>query len=241
MSFKYYFVKYLNIISVVFLLIIIFIYQRNTLSAEETLIHAFRTTYNERIFLALYVTVYLVSLFPLLKLVFQTEYVVRISTKWRFFEMLCKKIFFIAFLYSLLLSFGWYAIVGSGIQDFITKRYVLYIICIFLGQLIGWIEIGMIEVYLYILIQNLPLSFIISDALLIGMNLSLYISHNEHVLQYTRLYDFMFYPEEIGDLYKIVSNGFFHIAILSLLFLTSYEFIKRHDYIMGGKREHANS
>ena len=142
--------------------------------------------------------------------------------------------------YSFLLSFGWYVIVGTGIQNLSGKNYLMYMLCIFAEQFIGWIEIGMLEVCIYILIHNLLLSFIMCDALLILMNLSLYIGNNEQVLQYTRLYDFMFNPAKIDNIYKIVSIGLFHIMIISFLFLICYEIIKRHDYIMGGKREHAN-
>lgn len=237
---KYYFVKHSNKLILVFLILFVFIYQRQTLQSRETLISAFGIAYNERRFLALYVNVYLLSLFPILKQIFQTEYVTRFSTKWSFFEMLWRKITVMALQYSFLLSFGWYVIVGSGIQNLSGKSYVMYILCIFAEQFIGWIEIGMLETCIYILIHNLLLSFIICDALLILMNLSLYIGSNEKFLQYTRLYDFMFHPAEINGIYKIVSIGLFHIAISSLLFLICYEIIKRHDYIMGGKREHAN-
>lgn len=240
MLYKYYFVKHSNKLIIVFLLFFIFIYQRQTLCSGETLNSAFQMAYNERRFLALYVTVYLISLFPILIQIFQTEYVSRVSTKWRFFEIFWIKITIMALQYSFLLSFGWYVIVGSGIQDFLDKSYVMYMLCIFAEQFIGWIEIAMLEACIYILIHNLLLSFIICDALLILMNLSLYIGSNEQVLQYTRLYDFMFNPVKIDDIYKIVSIGLFHIVIISLLFLICYELIKRHDYIMGGKRKHAN-
>ncbi len=240
MLYKNYFVKHLNKLIIGFLLFFIFIYQRQTLRSGETLISAFQMAYNERRFLALYVNVYLVSLFPILKQIFQTEYVTRISTKWRFFEMLWIKITIMALQYSFLLSFGWYVIVGSGIQNLSGKSYVMFMLCIFAEQFIGWIEIGMLEACIYILIHNLLLSFIMCDALLILMNLSLYIGSNEQILQYTRLYDFMFNPAKIDDIYKIISIGLFHIMIISFLFLICYEIIKRHDYIMGGKRGHAN-
>lgn len=240
MLYKYYLVKHSNKLIIVFLLFFIFIYQRQTLRSGETLVSAFHMAYNERRFLALYVNVYLVSLFPILKQIFQTEYVTRVSTKWSFFEMLWIKITIMALQYSFLLSFGWYVIVGSGIQNLSGKSYVMFMLCIFAEQFIGWIEIGMLEAYIYILIHNLLLSFIICDALLILMNLSLYIGSNEQILQYIRLYDFMFSPAKIDNIYKIVSIGLFHIMIISFLFLICYKIIKRHDYIMGGKREHAN-
>lgn len=215
-------------------------YQRQTLRSGETLISAFYMAYNERRFLALYANIYLVSLFPILNQIFKTEYVTRVSTKWSFFKILCIRITIMALQYSFLLSFGWYAIVGSGVQPLSDKSYVVYMLCIFVEQFIGWIEIGMLETCIYILIHNLLLSFVICDALLILMNLSLYIGSNEQVLQYTRLYDFMFNPVKIDNIYRIVSIGLFHIMIILLLFLICHEIIKRHDYIMGGKRGHAN-
>ncbi len=240
MSYKYYFVKHSNKIMIFFLFLFVFVYQRQTLRPNETVMGAFRLAYNERRFLALYVIVYLAGLFPVLKQLFQTEYVSRVSSKWNFFEMAWRKIIFMALLYSLLLSFGWYVIVCTGMQDFSGESYVLYMLCVFVEQFIGWVEIGMLEACIYIVIHNLVLSFIISDAILILMNLSLYVGGNEQVLMYTRLYDFMFNPAKIDDIYKIISIGLFHIVIISLLVLIGYELLKRHDFIVGGKREHAN-
>lgn len=240
MLYKYYLVKHSNKLMMICLLFGIFIYQRQALGVNDTLISAFHMAYNERNFLSLYVLVYLISLFPILKQIFQIEYVTRVSAKWRFFEMLWVKISIMALQYSLLVSFGWYVIAGSGFRNFLKKEYVIYILWVFIRQFIGWLEIGMLETCIYILIHNLMLSFIICDALLILMNLSLYIGSNEQILQYTRLYDFMCSPEKNNGIYKVVSIGMFHVVIILLLFLICYEIIKRHDYITGGKREHAN-
>lgn len=239
-KYKYYFVEHGNKLIIAFLLIFVFIYQRESLRTDETVISAFQINFNERRFLALYLNIYLVSLFPVLRRIFQTEYVCRISTKWKVIEKLWGKITIMALEYSLLLSFVWYAIVGSGIENTDGKSYFMYIFCIFAEQFIGWMEIGMFEVLAFILVQHLLLGFILCESFFILMNLSLYIGSNEKILQYTRLYDFMFNPMKINDIYAIVSIGLFHIVIISLLFLVSHNLIKRHDYLKGGKKAHEN-
>lgn len=239
-KYKYYFVEHGNKWIIMLLLSGIFLYQRQVLKAEETLIHAFQINYNERRFLVLYLNIYLVSLFPILKRMFQTEYVIRISSKWKYLEKICIKIIIMALGYSFLLSFGWYVMVGSGIENAKGQSYFLYILYIFVEQFIGWVEIGMFEVLVYIFIHNRALVFIICDSILILMNLSLYIGSNEKILQYTRLYDFMFNPQKINNIYTIVSIGLFHIIMISLLFLFSHNLIKKHDYIKGGKKAHAD-
>lgn len=239
-KYKYYFVEHGNKLIITLLLTLIFMYQRQALRTEETVLSAFQVNYNERRFLVLYLNIYLVSLFPILKQIFQTEYVFRISNKWRFLEKLWGKITIMALGYSFLLSFAWYAIVGSGIGNTEGNSYFMYILCIFAEQFIGWMEIGMFEVLAYILVHNLLLAFILCDSFFILMNLSLYIGSNEKILQYTRLYDFMFNPAKINDIYTIVSIGFFHIVIISLSFLISHNLIKRHDYLKGGKKAHEN-
>lgn len=238
--YKNFLVKHLNKIVIVFLLILNFIFQRNNVPEDKTLIGAFRLEYNERRFLAIYVGIFLIALFPVLKKIFKAEYVTRLSEKWRVCELLWKEVAVISLLYAFLISFGWYMIVGLSIPNGLNRNYLLYMFFTFIKLFIGWFEIGIIEAFIYILIHNLLLAFISCDAFLILMNLSLYIGSNEQVLQYTRVFDFMFNASDNIGLYRSISVGMFHIVIICLLILASYEIIKRHDYLMGGKRKYAD-
>lgn len=240
MMYKNFFVKNMNKIILVFLLTINFIFQRYNVPHDKTLIGEFLLEYNERRFLAIYVGIFLIGLFPIFKNVFKTEYVTRISEKWRVCWLIWKGVAVISLLYAFLVSFGWYIIVGLSIPNGLNKNYLIYMFYTFIKQVIGWFEIGIIEAFIYIMVHNLLLAFIFCYSLLILMNLSLYISSKEQVLQYVRLFDFMFSPSDNIGLYKNFSIGMFHVVIICLLILASYEIIKRHDYLLGGKWKYAD-
>lgn len=237
--FKYYIKKNIIQLLTAFFILFVFVYQGKASYFNDGYGSIIGNIFNERIFLALYVIVFLIGLFPVLKKIYHTEYLVRISSKWNFLEKICFRVCIISFEYSIILSFGWYIASGFFMSSYSSKRDIIYVLIFLLKQLIGWIEIGMMEVFIYILFKNLALAFVLSDGILIMLNLSLYSVDNQVLQRYLRLYDFMIYSLTYGNIYIMFSTVFFHIAVIFCLFLLSHELLKKHDFISGVKKVNA--
>lgn len=203
---------------------------------ETSFMERYYQSYNERRFLSLYLSAFLLSLFPVIKNFYITERLIRCNRIYAYVISIVKQIGVMALLYTVVLVIGWFDLVGSKTKDWMTGASILYISIIFFTQLIGWFLIGILEGFVYIMIKSLPLTFIICETLLIVTNLSLYISDNKLLVQYIRLYDFMFDLSKMGNFLTIFSIGFFNIAVITALVGLSYHVLRRHDFIPGGKR-----
>jgi len=228
-----------NMILLIIALAAYFAILRFSGTQKTTFFVKYYQTYNERRFLGLFLSVFLLSLFPTLKKMYITEIVVRNSSKWNYIISIFKEICLMSFAYSVMISIGWYFIIGTGTTDWILKENCIYMGVVLFTQIIGWIMIGMVELLVYIWIKNLPVSFIVCDMLFIMTNLSLYLSNDKRYISFVRLYDFMYDLLKIDDIFTIASIGFLYIAIIMLLIWLSYFSLKINDFMPGGKKSYA--
>lgn len=232
--FRYQLIQQANKYVCAAILIVFFLYQRQVLDEKKDILRVFHLTYNERSFLAVYVSMFLISLFPILKQIVKAEFVVRASVKWQYLGRIWKCLLVMALWDSFLLSFVWYIVVGSkGSSD--IGNELPYMVCVFVTQVIGWMEIAMLESFCFILTRKFAVSFLICEGLLILTNLSRYLIGSTKILQYTRVYDFMFHPEQLGNVYRMISVGLVHVMLILSLVFVCYEIVKRYDYVAGGK------
>ena len=235
MTYRYYMKKNVQFIFLLTIVLCVFFFHVMQGELGSEIVHTYWVMFNERRFLSIYLSLFLCSLIPYMKRIFCVDYVTRFPSKWVFLEKLCLRIFLIAIIYSLLLTFGWYGIVGPRVGGENNAMFLKSLAFIFLGNMIGWMEVGLLEVFLYSLIHNVLLAFVFCYAGAISMNLSLYTMRSEQFTRYIRLYDFMYHPEIFKTKYDYVSVTFFHIVVIFLIFLLCHERIKRHDYVKGGK------
>lgn len=230
---KYIFILKANIgkIMAIAFIFIFFAMKRMEVQEESLFMKMYYDTFNERRFLSIYLTLYLILLFPIIKKVQSIEYITRYSRKWDCVIVQFFKILKVSLLYSFVIAFGWYFLIGAFCMQGMEREHVILICCITFTQVIGWTLMGMIEMVVYIFLKNIVLSFLLCDALFILTNLSLYVTSSLQFVHFVRVYDFMFDIGNINNPFILVSILFFYIAIIMGLIWFSYFAIAKQDFL----------
>lgn len=221
------------------IMILILVLVRRQTDSEIEFLSGFFQWFNERKFLAIYVTLYLISLFGQLKLIYDADRVIRNTDIWNHLSFIWKEIGVNAIIFAFLSTAGWYVIVGTAIKDCMNYRNIIYMCLIFFTQNIGWIEIGILATFIYSIVRNSPFTYILCHTTLILLNLSLYITNSEKFVQYSRIYYFMYELRQLNNWFTVISVAFLHIAIIFLLVFSTYSVVKKHDFISGDKNAYA--
>jgi hypothetical protein len=231
---------YLERILVLLSLMIIFGYIRLQGNMYEDLLAQFASCVNEAQYLGFYLPVFLISVFPIFNDILKEQVVVRQTNKWDYilyiFGEVCKS----SAIYAFAISFGWFFIIGTGIDGWNVPENWIFIGSIFIGQFIGWTMAGMLEAMLYLVIKNLPLAFILCYFIFIATNLSLYVNTSQQLEYYIRIYEMMFHIELFGSIYTLINVMCFYLILISSSIWACYWIIKHHDFLDdGGTRVHA--
>lgn len=227
-------IKNLNFICVACLIFLIFVIRKKTNDMQDTCLHAFQLEFNERRFLGIYLSIFLIGIFPILLKLYKVYYVTKFTTKWRIMEIIFCEIISFAVVFSMLSAFGWFLVIGIHLEGTSFSEGIRITTYYFIKIFLGWVEIGMVECVAYILLRNLFLAFIFCDGMMILMNLSIYMIKNEKLIRYLRLFDFMYAYRIEDNLFREFSIGLYHTAIICMLFIIAYEIVKRQDIIMKG-------
>lgn len=226
----------------VFIMTCVLVCTRVQVTPMDSFVSVFHQSYNERKFLGIYVTLYLLSILPVLKGIYDTNKVIRNRSILRHLQMVWKEICVTAGVFVFLSTIGWYVIVGSKTAEWFDKENVFFVILIFITQFIAWIEIGMLATFVYSIIRNLAITYVLCQFTLIMLNLSLYITNSEKYVQYSRIYLFMYDLQQLDNLQRAISVGLFHIAVIfififgTLCVFNNCDFALREKKLYAGKK-----
>lgn len=196
----------------------------------------YNRTYNEIRFIMPYVFFFLLCLLPVIKKIFVGELLVRKTNKWEYMIKIYKEIFVLSVIYTLILTVGWYLVLGTGTYNWQTKDVIVHMSIIVIAQVLGWTMIGLLELFVYAIVKNLAFSFVISFVFFVTTNLSSLVYNYERPDSSVRLFDFMFRFTEYKNLFLMMSTGAFYVTICMGLLWGVYFLILRHDFVFGGKK-----
>ncbi len=223
----------------VFVMTCILVWMRVQVIPTDSFLSVFHQSYNERKFLGIYVTLYLLSILPVLKGVYNTNTVIRNRSISRHLQMVWKEICITAGIFVFLSTIGWYVIVGSKTVEWFDKGNVYFVILIFVTQFIAWVEIGILATFVYSIIRNLAITYVFCQFALIMLNLSLYITNSEKYVQYSRIYLFMYDLQQLDNLQRVISVGLFHVAVAFTFILGTLCVFNKSDFALKEKRLYA--
>lgn len=223
----------------VFIMTCILVCTRIQVTPMDSLLSVFHRSYNERKFLGIYVTLYLLSILPVLKDIYDTNKVIRNRSILKHLQMVWKEICVTAGMFVFLSTVGWYIIVGSKTAEWFNKENVFFVMLIFVTQFIAWIEVGMLATFVYSIIRNLPITYVLCQFALIILNLSLYITNSEKYVQYRRIYLFMYDLQQLDNLQRVISVGFFHVAVTFIFIFGTLCVFNNCDFALREKRLYA--
>lgn len=217
----------------------ILFYTRFRFASIDSLISGFHQSYNERKFLAIYVTLYLLSILPVLNSIYDTNKLIRSVNVLRHLQTIWKEICITAGMFAFLSTVGWYVVVGSKMVGCFQKENVLFVLIIFFTQIIAWSEIGILATFVYSIVKNSAITYVLCQLILIMLNLSLYIIDNERYVQYSRIYLLMYDIQQLNNLQRVISVVFFHIAVIFLFVFCTFSVLSRSDLALGGNKSYA--
>lgn len=223
----------------VFIMMCVLLYRRVQVTSTDSLLSVFHQSYNERKFLGTYLTLYLLSVLPVLKGIYDTNKVVRNRSRLRHLQMIWKEIYITAGIFAFLSTIGWYVIVGSKTAEWLNKENVFFVVLIFITQLIAWAEIGILATFVYSVIRNLAITYVLCQFALIMLNLSLYITNSEKYVQYSRIYLFMYDLQQLDNSQRIISVGLFHLAVTFIFILGTLCVFNNCDFALEEKKLYA--
>ena len=231
---KYKIVNQWNLLFVTLITSLLLIKAGLSVDRNDNLRHVFCMEYNERSFLLLYLNIHLVGLLPIFSKIFKEEQIVRSQSKVCFLRQRLKEIILQSVIYSLLLTLGWYFIVGIQLKNNVLLEALVIIGYYFIKVMIGMLAIGIFSMGVYIVIQNLVISYIVSYGILILLNFSLFGDTTSFLYQYMSVFRFMFTSDFQWELYREISKANFHIFLSILLYSLTYAGFKKHDFLKKG-------
>jgi len=223
----------------VFIMMCVLFCTRAQVTPMDSLLAVFHQSYNERKFLGTYVTLYLLSVLPILKGMYDTNKVIRNRSILWHLQMIWKEICITAGIFAFLSTIGWYVIVGSKTAEWLNKENVFFVVLIFITQIIAWAEIGILATFVYSMIRNLAITYVLCQFTLIMLNLSLYITNSGKYAQYSRIYLFMYDLQPLDNLHRVISVGLFHIAVTFIFIFGTLCVFNNCDFALREKRLYA--
>lgn len=193
-------------------------------------------SYNEYRFVFQYVLIYLVTISPLIHRIYLPTYAIRMGDKWNHLMWILRKNLCYSVAYGILCGPVWFVMVGS-ISDYgQAEGWQLFLLTVFVTQIIGWNLVGILYLLIYQLVRSLPLAFVAAYVILIATNLSLYMDYTGPVAGRFRLFRLMYDPKTIGNGNMITATACFYVLLAGVLLWVSYIILKNQDYLTGGKR-----
>lgn len=211
--------------------IVYFAIIRRSIDATGDLISLLGRTCNERIFLAVFLPIFLVNNFNMLKNMVNPSIVIRESSKWNYTFVIFKTMISHSVIYTSLVLGNWYIMIGMSGSEEKSRVVFIYILYMFFTQIIGWTLIGMTQILVFLCLPNIVLSFIFCQLLFIMTNLSLYLSLTLRDILAIRIYSFMFGVSDFTNGQSLLTVGLIYGVIIMLATLICYKLLRNYDFL----------
>lgn len=211
--------------------ILYFAFVRRTIDSTGNLISLLGRTCNERIFLAVFLPIFLVNNFNMLKNIVNPSIIIRENSKWNYTFVTVKTMVLHSVIYTSIVLGNWYIMIGmSGIEGK-SRAVFIYIFYMFITQIIGWTLIGMTQIIVFLYLPNIVLSFIFCQLLFIMTNLSLYLSLTLRDILAIRIYSFMFELSDFTNWESLLTVGLIYGVIIMSVTFICYKLLKNYDFL----------